>query len=75
MSGPAVAPVVLSTIGPRVEQRVVLGEDRAGDAVPAGVGELEADEQVGVVAPVRRGGRARQVSTQAVEAGGVLRRR
>src|SRR5262249_30328662 len=36
---------------PRIEQRVVLRKDPPGDAVAARVRELEADEEVGIVAP------------------------
>ena len=51
-----------------VEQRVVLGEDRPGDAVAARVGQLEADEQVVVVAASRSRCASRQVSSERFEA-------
>ena len=51
-SGPAVRPRRLVDDGPGIEQRVVLGEDRPLERVPARVGQLQADQQV-VVASVR----------------------
>ena len=59
--------------GPRVEGAIVLGKGRSGDAVSARMRELEADEQVGVVAPGVAVGRSAglQQPGEAVEVFGV----